>query len=60
MCKNKISHDSVEFYFKGNKIEMDKDGRIEYWPDGFLDATEKLLNELFEIHYPSEEDEKHG
>lgn len=41
-----IPHENVRFMFKDEEIAQDKDGRIDYWPDGFLDISEKLLLEL--------------
>lgn len=57
---NKISQDNVIVYFLSRdinseehevdveKIEIDSDGRIDRWPNGFFDEWDKSLNTLLE------------
>jgi len=46
VARGEISSNNVLFFYNGQEFEIDSDGRIGYWPDGFLDTTEKLLLEL--------------
>lgn len=41
--QGKISHEDVLVEFNGQLGEFDKDGRSEFWPDGFCDYTQKKL-----------------
>lgn len=41
-----IPHGDVCFRWRGLEFFPDSDGRLDYWPDGFLDVTEKLLERL--------------
>ena len=41
-----IPHTEVVFLFKGTKLLPNKDGRLEYWPDGFCDIEEKLYSRM--------------
>lgn len=47
-----VAKKQVEGYYimwKEHKIPIEKDGRIENWPEGFYDMIEKQLVELFKI-----------
>jgi hypothetical protein len=41
-----ISHTDVLFRWQGLEFQPDKNGRIDHWPEGFLDTTERLLSDL--------------
>ena len=44
--KNLIPHKEVVFKFKDFDIISDKFGRLDYWPRGFCDYQDNILNEL--------------
>ena len=44
--EGKININDIEIQFNGEKIPFDKNGRSDYWPDGFCDTNEKLLMRL--------------
>ena len=45
-----ISHKDVEFSFEDKIIIPDKNGMLDWWPDGFCDYRDKLLNKIiFEL-----------
>ena len=48
--EKRISHQEVEFHFHQNGfvkvLTGNVDARFEDWPDGFFDASEKLLDKL--------------
>ncbi len=56
--RNEITHEKIKLYYFDRTIEsarhfsyvhemnIDKDGRIDHWPDGFLDEWDKNLMEL--------------
>lgn len=46
ICTGKISCDNVEFRFKGNIIFADRYGHLDWWPDGFCDYNDKILEKL--------------
>lgn len=44
--EGEIPHGKVLFCYKDHRILLDENGRIDFWPDGFLDTTEKLLERM--------------
>jgi len=46
IVRGEILHGNVRFCYQGEELEPDENGRLERWPDGFLDVTERLLEEL--------------
>lgn len=43
-----IPHNQVEFRYKDNIIFPDKYGHLDWWPPGFCDYNDKLLERLLE------------
>jgi len=41
-----ISHEDVVLKFKGEELNIDSQGYIDYWPRGFCDASDNILNRL--------------
>jgi len=46
VAKGQLSTDEVTLRFKGEDLPMNKDGRLDRWPEGFCDTSDKLLMEL--------------
>lgn len=56
--KNKIAPDKIKFYYfdrnhnneehfsYASEMKIDSDGRLDYWPEGFMDEWDKNLMEL--------------
>jgi predicted ATPase len=56
--KSKIEHENIKFYYFDrntdskehysfvHEMKIDSDGRLDYWPDGFMDEWDKNLMEL--------------
>ena len=44
--EGRLQLEDVEFRYNGDIIQFDKDGRTPYWPEGFGDQVEKLLEKL--------------
>jgi predicted ATPase len=40
------NHDDKERYSNINKMNIDSDGRLDFWPEGFMDEWDKNLMEL--------------
>lgn len=53
VAKGKISNNDVIYKFNsadGEKsIKVDKNGRLEFWPEGFCDHSMNFLSELFSL-----------
>jgi len=47
--REQLNHEDVTFQFKGQILNVDKNGKIDNWPKGFCDTTLIYLEELFEI-----------
>lgn len=43
IAEGKIPHEAIEFVFDGSVIRHSKAGRMQHWPDGFCDVSDKLL-----------------
>ena len=41
-----LSHKDIVFKFKGEEIHPSKDGTISYWPKGFCDVYDNILERL--------------
>lgn len=41
-----FDHKDIVFEYNGQILEADRNGRIEHWPLGFCDHTEKVLERL--------------
>lgn len=41
-----IPHDQVEFLFDGVRLQPDKNGRLQHWPNGFCNTNKNLLMRL--------------
>jgi hypothetical protein len=46
ICRGVIPHDQVVFLFDGMELRPDSDGRLDHWPRGFCDFTDRWLMEL--------------
>jgi hypothetical protein len=46
IVRSEISHENVRFRWQGQEFAPDENGRLEHWPEGFLDLRDKLLEEL--------------
>lgn len=44
--EKKISPDDVTLIFEGKRLNIDSDGHIDEWPDGFMDTYDKQLMKL--------------
>lgn len=44
--QGKMPVDELEIWFGDIKICMDQDGRVAYWPEGFCDYFEKVLDKM--------------
>jgi hypothetical protein len=54
--QERISCDKVQFKYGGFIYPVDKNGRMEFWPEGFCDHMDKYLDQLF---FTREEREKY-
>lgn len=52
IVKGEIAHENVRFRWRGLEFAPDENGRIDNWPDGFLDMTDRLLEELLGYETP--------
>ncbi len=43
-----IPLDEVTLQFNGTNLEMDRQGRIKHWPDGFCDVWDRFLSRLLD------------
>ena len=46
VCQGRINHEDIVFVFMEQEVPMDKNARIENWPNGFCDTYDRILDGL--------------
>ena len=46
VIRGNLSHEDVEFQFGEDTIYVNKEGRLDHWPDGFADIYDRQLVEI--------------
>lgn len=46
IARKELDHEKIRFKFNGQFLYPDKNGRIEYWPEGFCNFDLKFMDDL--------------